>query len=485
MYAMHSIERKFKKGMSLVVSPNDRILVAVSGGPDSVVLLYLLNKYKFESPNYTLAIAHLNHLTRGVDSNKDSDFVAGLGRRLDIETFIEVVDVALLSRQKKASFQESARIIRYEFFERILAKWQGSLIALGHNSDDQAETFVMNLLRGSGLSGLTGIRSRRNSFIRPLRDCSRAEIEEYILVNGLESRCDKSNQEKCYLRNKIRLDLIPTLELYNPNIKNSLVSTSRLLADDDAYMEKQVMTAMRDVEFIIKNNNLVSLDINLFNLQHPALQKRLIRKAILSVKGDLRSISVRHVLNLIKIMKREDGAKKMHLPDHLTAICENGELLIYKGNHCDYVGDESFFDDLMFKHINIPGSTDIGFLGLSLSIKLVSKNSIDLSFTNSNKAYLDYDKTGTDLKVRVFRPGDRFIPLGMKGTKKLKSFFIDEKIPQSQRKSIPLLTSKNDDIIWVYEKRIGERYRVTDKTSNILLIEGMATKNLIEKSLGT
>jgi tRNA(Ile)-lysidine synthase len=485
MYAMYSIERKFKKAMSLVASPKDRILVAVSGGPDSVVLLYLLNKYKLESSNYTLAIAHLNHLTRGVDSNKDSDFVVGLGKDLDIETFIENVDVALLSRQKKASFQESARIIRYEFFERILAKWQGNLIALGHNSDDQAETFVMNLLRGSGLRGLTGIPSRRGAFIRPLRDCSRSDIEEYILVNGLQSRCDKSNQEKCYLRNKIRLDLIPTLELYNPNIKNSLVSTSRLLADDDAYMEKQVKVAMRDVDFIMKNNNLVSLDINLFNLQHPALQKRLIRKAILSVKGDLRSISVRHVLNLMNIMKREDGAKKMHLPGHLTAFCEHGELLICKGNHCDYVGDESFFDDLMFKYINIPGSTDIGFLGLCFSIKLVSKNAIDFRFTNSNKAYLDYDKTGTDLKVRVFRPGDRFVPLGMKGTKKLKSFFIDEKIPQSQRKSIPLLTSKNDDIIWVYEKRIGERYRVTDKTSNILLIEGMATKNLIEKSLGT
>ena len=241
---MHSIEQKFKKSMSQVPSPKVRILIAVSGGPDSVVLLHLLNKYKLESPNYTLAIAHLNHLTRGVDSNKDSDFVVGLGKALGVETFVEYVDVALLSSKKKTSFQESARIIRYEFLERISKKWNANLIALGHNSDDQAETFLINLLRGSGLRGLTGIRSRRGNYIRPLCDCSRYEIENYISAQGLQFRLDNSNKEKYYLRNKIRLDLIPTLELYNSNIKNSLVSTSRLLADDEDYMEKKVEMAM-------------------------------------------------------------------------------------------------------------------------------------------------------------------------------------------------------------------------------------------------
>ena len=209
---MHSVEQKFQIAMSQMVFSENRILVAVSGGPDSVVLLHLLNKYKLEVSNLTLAIAHLNHLSRGVDSNKDSDFVVRLGRTLKIETFVESVDVALLGDKMKTSFQESARIVRHDFLRKVSDKWGGDLIALGHNSDDQAETFLINLLRGSGLRGLTGTRSRRGDFIRPLHNCSRSEIEDYISAQGLEFRLDKSNVENYYLRNKIRLDLIPFLE---------------------------------------------------------------------------------------------------------------------------------------------------------------------------------------------------------------------------------------------------------------------------------
>jgi tRNA(Ile)-lysidine synthase len=469
---MHPVERKFQKVMSQVMPSENRVLVAVSGGPDSVVLLHLLNEYKIELSSFGLAIAHLNHLSRGVDSNKDSDFVVGLGKALGVETFVEEVDVALLSSKKKTSFQESARIIRYEFLERISRKWNANLIALGHNSDDQAETFLINLLRGSGLRGLTGIRSRRGNYIRPLRNCSRYEIENYISTQGLQFRLDNSNQEKYYLRNKIRLDLIPTLELYNPNIKNSLVSTSRLLADDEDYMEKKVEMAMAQVEFVAKDDSFASLDVNLFNSQHPALQKRLIRQAILAIKGDLRSISACHVLKIIQMMKLENGVKEIHLPGFLTAASEKGKLFIRKRHRCNFVEDEFFLGDFVSKDIKVPGTTEIGFRGLCFNTKLVYKKDIDFYSTNSNKAYLDYDKTGSYIKVRVFRPGDRFVPLGMKGTKKLKSFFIDEKVPRNQRKSIPLLTSVNDDIIWVYEKRIGERYRVTDKSTRIMVIEG-------------
>jgi tRNA(Ile)-lysidine synthase len=284
---------------------------------------------------------------------------------------------------------------------------------------------------------------------------------------------DSSNQEKYYLRNKIRLDLIPTLESYNSNIKNSLVSTSGLLADDEDYIEKKVEMAMAQVEFDVKDDNFASLDVNLFNSQHPALQKRLIRQAILVAKGDLRSISVRHVLKIIQMMELENAIKEIHLPGFLTAVCDKGKLFVRKRHNCDLVEDKFFSGDFESKGINVPGTTEIGFRGLCLNTKLVSKKDIDFYSTNSNKAYFDYDKTGSDIKVRVFRPGDRFVPLGMKGTKKLKAFFIDEKIPRDQRKSIPLITSINDDIIWVYEKRIGERYRVTDKSTRVMVVEGI------------
>lgn len=482
---MHPVEQKFKKSINEILSFEKRILVAVSGGPDSVVLLHLLNKHKLEASKITIAIAHLNHLSRGTDSYKDSDFVARLGRSLNIQTFIENIDIGSLSDKRKTSFQESARIIRHNFLKRSLKKWCGDLIALGHNSDDQAETFLINLLRGSGLRGLTGTRPKRDAFIRPLHNCFRDEIEDYISEYGLEYRFDESNIKNYYLRNKIRLDLIPSLELYNSNIKKSLVSTSRLLADDEDYMTKQLVNEMAHVEFNATNKNSVSICTTLFNLQHPAIQKRLIREAILVVKGDLRSITVNHVLNIIQIMNKENGAKEIHLPGNLTAVCSGGTLFVCNASHDPFTFKKISADSFISKKIKIPGVTELGFRGLCFNIKQVNKKDVKLYSASLNKVYLDYDKTGSCMKVRFFRPGDRFSPLGMKGSKKLKSFFIDEKIPRNQRKSIPLLTTKDDDIIWVYEKRIGECYKITDKSKNVLLVEGIFDQKDIEKSLGT
>ena len=288
-----------------------------------------------------------------------------------------------------------------------------------------------------------------------------------------------------YLRNKIRLDLIPYLENYNPNLKRSLISTSRLLADDEDYIDKQVVNGMAQVEFDASNANFVSINNALFNFQHPALQKRLIREAILVIKGNLRSISERHVLNIIQMMNKKNGAKEIHLPENLSAVYNSGTLFICNANYVPFIFKEASADDFVPKNIKIPGATALGFGGLYFKIKQVEKKDVKLNFATLNKVYLDYDKTGSEIKIRLFRPGDRFSPLGMKGTKKLKSFFIDEKVPRNQRKSIPLLTTRNDDIIWVYEKRIGEYYKITDKSTNILLVEGVVNQKDFEKSLMT
>ena len=476
---MHLVEKKFQNAMSQVLSSSGRILVAVSGGLDSVVLLHLLNKFKSDSPGYVLAIAHLNHLTRGVDSYKDSDFVVRLGQTLNIETFVEDINAAMMSNKMKSSFQESARIIRHDFLKRISDRWGSDFIALGHNSDDKAETFLINLLRGSGLRGLTGARLKQGDFIRPLNNCFRNEIEDYFASQKLQFRLDKSNNERYYVRNKIRLDLVPNLELYNRNIKKIICSTSSLLMDDEDYIEEQVEKAMVEVAFDVSDKNVVSFDVSLFSSQHPALQKRLIRRAILIVKGDLRSISVRHVLDLIAMIEFENDVKEIHLPRNLIAVHTNGKLFIYGSKKYSLIKESFFKEGFVTKDVIVPGFTETGFGGLCFNAKFVSEMDINLQSMKLNKAYFDYDKIGPNLKVRFFRPGDRFIPLGMKGTKKLKSFFIDEKVPRSQRKTVPLLTSKNDDIIWVYEKRIGDKYKVTDKSTSVLLIEGSVIQNIL------
>ena len=470
---MHCVEYKFRKAVTGMISLNSRVLVAVSGGPDSIVLLHLFKKISLENPNIKLAIAHLNHLSRGEDSNKDSVFVVELGKKTKLDTFVEAIDVSLLRNNTNTSFQESARLIRYDFLRRIFSQWKGNLIALGHNADDQAETVLINLLRGSGLLGLTGIRAQRDIFIRPLHGCFRSEIDDYIHAHDLKYCSDETNFENKYLRNKVRLELIPFLELYNPKIKSILTVTSAILTDDEDYLVKQVDEKLIEVDFRYCENSYTSLDIKLLNSQHPAMQKRLVRHAIFISKGNLRSISVRHILEILRLVKCNVSSKEIHLPNGLVALFVDGKLTFCNKSYVEKVVKKKSSVVTLSARINVPGFTDIGFRGLGFNVSFLSVDDFREFSLSPNIAYFDYHKTGPNLKMRLFRPGDNFIPLGMKGRKKIKSFFIDEKIDQDERKLIPFLTTENDFIIWIYEKRIGENYRVTDKTSVIVKIEGV------------
>ena len=470
---MHCVEYKFRKAVTGMISLNSRVLVAVSGGPDSIVLLHLFKKLSLENSNIKLAIAHLNHLSRGEDSNKDSVFVVELGKKTKLDTFVEAIDVSLLRKNTNTSFQESARLIRYDFLRRIFSQWKGDLIALGHNADDQAETVLINLLRGSGLLGLTGIRAQRDIFIRPLHGCFRSEIDDYIHAHDLKYCSDETNFENKYLRNKVRLELIPFLELYNPKIKSILTVTSAILTDDEDYLVKQVDEKLIEVGFRYFENSYTSLDIKLLNSQHPAMQKRLVRHAIFIFKGNLRSISVRHILEILRLVKCGVSSKEIHLPNGLVALFVDGKLTFCNKSYVEKVVKKKSSVVTLSARINVPGFTDIGFRGLGFNVSFLSVDDFREFSLSPNIAYFDYHKTGPNLKMRLFRPGDNFIPLGMKGRKKIKSFFIDEKIDQDERKLIPFLTTENDFIIWIYEKRIGENYRVTDKTSVIVKIEGV------------
>ncbi len=453
-------------------SSGDRILVAVSGGQDSVVMLHLLNQLKLEVEDFTIAIAHLNHLARGEDSHNDAGFVRKLGEQLGLETFVEEIDVSALCRKGDSSFQETARNVRYDFLNRTLGEWNGNIISLGHNADDQAETMLINLLRGSGLLGLTGIPSKRGRLIRPLHECFRNEIEEYSKHHNLEFCTDGTNHEKNYLRNRVRLELLPILERYNPKIKSSLNETSRLLRDDENYLEGQVEQIFALARIDLGELEQFALKVDIIRSQHPAMQKRLVRHAISGVKGDLRSISARHVSDILQLISYSKGSKELHLPGGLTAFYAGGILSFCK-NFLPKDGILSNEEgESLLTNIDIPGCINFENIGLRITAKLVTNHFKSQYSNRPNRAYLDYDKTGAQIRVRFFRPGDRFVPLGMKGSKKLKSFFIDEKVPQNERKLVPILTSQDDDIIWVYEKRIAENYRVTDKTRRVLLVEG-------------
>ncbi len=468
---MGNILDKARLAISRMISPGDKVLVAVSGGPDSVCLLYLLKEMREEFP-FDLSIAHMDHMARGEESAEDARFVRALGKKLGLETFIERVDVCKEKETLKTSFQEAGRILRYRFLESILKDMGGTKLALGHTADDQMETFLINLLRGSGLKGLAGMPEMRGPVIRPLIDCARVEVEAYLAGGNLDYRVDTSNASNKYQRNRIRHELLPVLKTFNENIASNLLETVKIIRDDDECLTGQARSLYAEIAVPLAHGEGVGLDREKFNRQPAAHQKRLVREAISLIQGDLRRITSKHVQEIIELFADSRVGKKINLPGQLIAVSEPRGVLLRKSSESRSRDASVEIKRLESIDLVVPGATKIGDTGLNLRTKLLASSDWRESDKRSDQAFLDFDKTGPAIQARFFMPGDRFTPLGMTGRKKLKSFFIDEKVPREQRDSIPILTTGMGDIIWVYGKRIAENFRVTDKTRKILFIEG-------------
>jgi tRNA(Ile)-lysidine synthase len=456
--------------ISRMIVPGDKVLIAVSGGPDSVMLLYLLNDIR-EEFGIDLCIAHMDHMARQQESQEDARFVKELGEKLGLETYIEKIDVLKEKEILKTSFQETARILRYRFLLSTMKRANATKLALGHNADDQVETILINLIRGSGLKGLGGMPESRGEIIRPLIECTRTEIEDYLAARGLESRIDRSNASKKYLRNRIRHELIPTLKNYNENITSNLLETAKIIRDDDHCLDEHSRLIYEQITVPQMDANVVELDREQFNRQPLGYQKRLLRQAIFNIRGNLRRISTVHIQQIIELFKSAKFGKRIDLPDRLTAVRGRVGVKFQKNSKGRFanISDEP---DSNETELVIPGSTTICKVGINLHAKILTLGNWTDRDNLPRRAFLDFDKTGPGIQARFFRPGDRFIPLGMTGRKKLKAFFIDEKIPRESRELIPILTTRMGDIIWIYGKRISEKFRVTEKTRNILHIEG-------------
>ncbi|GJL78128.1 MAG: tRNA(Ile)-lysidine synthase [Nitrospinaceae bacterium] len=470
---MKNFLEKSTLALSRMVSSGDKIVVAVSGGPDSVALLHLLNETRREF-DVSLTVAHLDHMARGKESEEDARFVEELGEKLGLETFIERVDIRTEKEKLKTSFQESARILRYRFLLSIMKRCNANRLALGHNADDQVETVLLNLLRGSGLKGLAGMPEKRGEIIRPLIDCTRTEIEAYLDARSIESRTDSTNASHKYVRNRIRRELLPVLKTFNENITANLLETAKIIRDDDGCLQGQVRQLYPQIAMPINANQGVVLDREKFNEQAPALQKRLVRQAIATVQGNLRRISTKHIQQVLELFCDSSADKKIDLPGPLLVVSRLNGVEFQKSASYERSRAVAVVEnDLPATELQIPGATEIHKAGIRLQARILTPESRVKDFDKGpRRAFFDYDKTGTGIKARFFKPGDRFIPLGMKGRKKLKSFFIDEKIPKKSRESIPILTTAEDDIIWVYGGRISDEFRVTEETRAVLCIEG-------------
>jgi len=444
-----------------MILPGEKIIVGVSGGPDSMALLYLLHDLR-EKLDCSLHVAHLDHRIRGEESEADAAYVSEHARKLGVPITLEAVDVHSKITSKE-SVESGARRIRYEFYEKVLADTEADKVAQGHNADDQAETVIMRLLRGSGTLGLSGIPPvRDNKFIRPLIEISRSEIEEYLRQLGITPRQDSSNLSTDYTRNKIRLELIPMLEReYSPGIKRILQQTGELLRAEDELLTTLAREAMENCSQRLDPQTIMIRTSDLAEY-HLALQRRILRTAIGTLTGSLSSFDYDHVRDLLNLALYGTTGSTINLPRQISAEKTYNGLVIRYGYQPK--APVEAFD----YRLDVPGEVRIP--ALSLLVKASKPESVSGDYSDDRfQATFDYDKINGELHLRSRLPGDRFHPLGMSGTKKLKDFLIDEKIPRAMRDSVPILTDR-DNILWVVGYRMDDRFKVTSKTKTQLTV---------------
>lgn len=436
----------------------DTLVVAVSGGPDSVCLLDVLYRLK-EGLGISLVIAHFNHLLRPGEDEEETCFMHTLSRQYGIP--LEKEDWKEGIRQGKGSKEEQARKARYAFLEGVKTRYAARRIAVAHNLNDQAETVLMRLLRGSGPMGLSGMSPiREGVIIRPLLDVKRDEIIAYLESRDLKYMIDSSNRYPVYLRNRIRLEVIPVLERVQPGVINALTRLAGIMREDESYLDKEALSLFDGLKRQ-KKNGTIELDITVLNHIHPALRGRIFRHAVSAVKGDLLGIGEVHISALKDLIADADPSASASLPGGIIVRRQYDSVIFEKKGE-----GASSIRELI---IPGPGRYDMQYPPLVIRVEECEGAGINLSGSSHLEAYLDADLITYPIKLRGVRPGDRFMPLGMDQPKKLKEFFIDRKIPRMKRPLVPILAC-GEEILWICGMRLDNRFRITEKTKRIMKV---------------
>jgi tRNA(Ile)-lysidine synthase len=477
-----------------LLTQKDRVMVGVSGGPDSLCLLHVMVALSRQLNLPPPIVAHFNHQLRGEDSQADANFVQELADRWQLPIVIKTKNVAGLASQRKQSLEETARQVRYAFLWQAALETGANKIAVGHNADDQVETILMHLLRGAGLIGLRGMTPEINlanlslypedipvagnltklatpALIRPLLEIWRADIEAYCRENNLSPRQDVSNLDTTYFRNRLRHELLPYLETYNQNIRQVLQRTARVAAADIQILDDQLDKVW---PVVVQHESPQRIE---FNLQHwlnlpLSLKRSTLRRAIQTLYCHQRDINFDHIEGAIEILQKGQTGTKVTLPRGLLLnigyqiFTIAPESILPPGP--EFKGPGLLKDEIVT--VNLPGMTHLPHTNWSLTSNLLSREQLSshaIKHSSHWEIYLDAGMIGHQTILRSRQPGDRFYPLGMGGrSKKLKEFMIDEKIPANWRDHIPLLVS-NGRILWVCGYRPDEQARIQDGTQQI------------------
>ncbi|MBZ0158528.1 MAG: tRNA lysidine(34) synthetase TilS [bacterium] len=449
-----------------MLAAEDIVVLAVSGGVDSMVMLHLLLRLRTRH-HISLHVAHLNHNLRGTESNEAANFVRRQCEAYQIPVTIATAERSALLDRGGGSLQSAARDLRYRFLEQVADEQGAGRIAVGHHRDDQAETVLMNLLRGSGVRGLGGIPPVRGRIVRPLIDCSREEIERYARQEGIPYVEDSSNQVLSYSRNRIRLELLPELaKRYNPRVAHSLANAATILQSEDVLLNEMAEKELRTVLMSRSREELV-LSIPRMATLPIALRWRIIRRSAEYLREGRPGLTFQQTLAIDQLLLTEGKQSIIQAPGVLRARRVGDSIILS-------VGEVNVRGRISVSPLVVPGFTTIPESPLSLRSDLLEEWAMDELAPDPWTALLDADRAGRDLHVRCWEPGDRFIPLGMGGRKKLQDFFVDAKVPRDTRERVPLVVS-DGQIAWVVGLRVDERFKVTDSTRRVLRVRAAAT----------
>ena len=429
----------YKKVLSYIKDNNlikagDKVLVALSGGPDSVCLLNILSKLKNEL-KIELGAAHLNHMLRGKDAMDDEQYVIDICKQMNIKCFTRQVNINEYSKKEKLSSEMAGRIVRYGFFDEIVKEHGYTKVATAHNANDQAETILFRLMRGTGLEGLGGIKTKRNNIIRPILCLSRQEVEEYIERNQLKPRIDKTNFEKIYNRNKIRLDILPYIkENFNDDIVQTLNRMASLLQKDNEFIEELSFEAYK--KYCIEKQEYFIIKGEVFT-KNEVVVTRVIRNAITRFSKTHYDFEMKHIYEIYNLAKSGTG-KVVDLPNKIYAENIYGDIYIKNRIDKKSINYDTSEVNILINDID---NKIVEFGEYSFEFNILDNNrqmKLNLKHNNFEK-YFNFDKIQKDIIIRTRKDGDKIIPLGMTGSKKIKDIFINMKIPKEQREIIPMI----------------------------------------------
>jgi len=446
-----------------------RVAVALSGGADSVALLYLLREIAEEEAFQVAGVAHLNHLLRGADADADERFCRECASMLDLPIDVERIDVAALAPTLQASIEHAAHVARYEFYERAATRLNATHVAVAHTKDDQAETFLLRLLRGAGPRGLGGMHPRAGVVVRPLIETSRAAVRAFVAEGRLEFREDASNHDLAIPRNRIRHELLPLVERsYAPGIVDALDRAAAIAREDAEYLDGAAGDAA--ARLISRTRAGVELDADALLREPPAMARRVIRLAQRAVAGAhfVGFDAVEAVLRFV--VSKSTG--QLDLPGH--RVNRRGNRLVLTTSR----GREKPLPAADFSYpLDIPGWVKVPEAACTISADMntvpfgrVAKEVWRLT-GRGDEAVLEAGRLAGPLLVRNRRPGDRFRPLGLEGRKKLQDLFVDAKTDRAEREITPVIVDRTGQIVWVAGHGLAEAFRVTETTRDVVILK--------------